>query len=134
MTSPNHIEEKDMSPEEFIPKYEQALSTQQWKHVEPLIHKDACVTFSNGTIHKGKAEAQKAFEKNFSLIKNETYSIENVHWVIKKPETAIYLFEFSWSGIINDKLASGSGRGTCVLVNEAGKWQLLVEHLGPKTA
>ena len=121
-----------MQPEEFIRAYEAALATQDWLQVEPLVHVDACVTFSNGTVHKGKAEVQKAFEHNFSLIKDETYSIANVHWVMKNPEIAVYLFEFSWSGITNDKSASGSGRGTCVLINEAGKWQLLIEHLGPK--
>ena len=123
-----------MQPEEFIRAYKRALATQDWRQVEPLVHTDACVTFSNGTVHKGKAEVQKAFEKNFSLIKDETYSIANVHWVMKNPETAVYLFEFSWSGIINEKPASGSGRGTCVLIKETGKWQLLVEHLGPKAA
>jgi len=123
-----------MTPEDFIHSYEHALATQDWGQVEPLVHADACVTFSNGTVHKGKAAVQKAFEHNFSLIKDETYSITNVHWVIKKPETAVYLFEFSWSGIINEKPARGSGQGTCLLVNEAGKWELLIEHLGPKAA
>ena len=121
-----------MHPEEFIHAYENALATQDWRQVEPLVHADACVTFSNGTVHKGKTKVRKAFEKNFSAIKDEKYSISNVHWVIKKPETAAYLFEFSWSGIIDEKPASGSGRGTCVLVNEASKWLLLIEHLGPK--
>lgn len=123
-----------MQPEEFIRAYEVALATQNWYQVDPLVHANACVTFSNGTVHKGKAEVQKAFEKNFSLIKDETFSIANVHWVRKNLETAIYLFEFSWSGIINDKPASGSGRGTAILINENGKWQLLIEHLGPKSA
>ena len=123
-----------MHPEEFIRAYENALATQDWSQVEPLVHADACVTFSNGTVHKGKDDVQKAFEKNFSLIRDEKYSITNVHWVMKDPETAVYLFEFSWRGMINDKPASGFGRGTCVLVKAAGKWQLLVEHLGPKAS
>jgi ketosteroid isomerase-like protein len=123
-----------MDPEEFIRAYEQALATQDWRNVEPLVHNNACVTFSNGTVHKGKREVQIAFEKNFLLIKDEEYSITNLHWVIKSSETAVYLFDFSWSGLINDRQASGSGRGTSVLVKESDKWQLLVEHLGPKPA
>lgn len=123
-----------MEPEEFIQNYERALATQDWGRVEPLVHPDACVTFSNGTVHKGKAEVQRAFERNFSLIKDETYSITNVHWIIKSPDTAVYLFEFSWSGTINEKPAHGSGRGTSVLVKETDGWQLLVEHLGPKAS
>ena len=123
-----------MDLEEFIQAYEQALATQDWINVEPLVHHDACVTFSNGTVHKGKPAVRKAFESNFSIIKDEKYSITSVHWVIKGSETAVYLFEFSWSGLINDKPASGSGRGTSVLIKENDKWQLLVEHLGPKAS
>ncbi|MEW6086378.1 MAG: nuclear transport factor 2 family protein [Chloroflexota bacterium] len=121
-----------MTPEDFIRAYEGALATQDWGQVEPLMHSEACVTFSNGTVHKGRGEVQKAFEKNFSLIKDETYSITNVHWVHKGKETAVYLFDFNWSGIINDQPASGGGRGTSVLIKNNGSWQLLVEHLGPK--
>ena len=123
-----------MQSEEFIRAYEAALASQDWRQVEPLVHVDACVTFSNGIVHKGKAEVQKAFEYNFSLIQDEKYSIANVHWVMKNPETAAYLFEFSWSGIINGKPAQGAGRGTSVLIKANDRWQLLIEHLGPKAA
>ena len=123
-----------MIPEEFIQAYEQALASQDWSRVDPLVHEDICVTFSNGSVHKGKPEVKTAFEKNFSSIKDETYAITDVHWVMKNDTAAVYIFDFHWSGIINDKPASGSGRGTSVLVNEQGKWQLLTEHLGSKAA
>ena len=121
-----------MQPEDFIYAYELALASQDWAQVEPLVHAEACVTFSNGSVHKGKAAVQKAFEHNFSLIKDEHYFMSNVHWVLKTAETAIYLFEFSWSGIIDGKSAQGAGRGTSVLINVDDRWQLLIEHLGPK--
>ena len=123
-----------MKPEDFIQAYEQALRTQDWDQVAPLVHNDACVTFSNGSVHKGKDEVGKAFIRNFSLIKDEVYSISNVHWVRKDDNTAVYLFDFHWTGIINEKQASGSGRGTSVLVKENEQWKLLIEHLGPKPA
>lgn len=123
-----------MSAEEFIRDYEQALATQDWTNVDPLVHEDACVTFSNGTVHKGKPAVRKAFEGNFAIIKDEKYSVSNVHWVSKGTDTAVYLFEFNWSGLINEQPASGSGRGTAVLIKEDDKWLLLVEHLGPKAS
>lgn len=121
-----------MTPDEFIQAYEKALAAQNWVQVEPLMHENACVTFSNGSVHKGRREVQAAFERNFSLIKDETYAISNVHWVMKTQEMAVFLFDYHWSGIFNDKPASGSGRGTSILVNNRGLWQLLTEHLGPK--
>jgi hypothetical protein len=87
-----------MQPEDFIHAYEVALASQDWVQVEPLIHNEACVTFSNGTLHKGKAEVQRAFEKNFTLIKDEIYSIANVHWVLIPPRPRCIYSSFSGAG------------------------------------
>ena len=78
-----------MNPESFLAKYEAALATQDWQQVDPLIHPDACVTFSSGTAHMGKQAVRQAFERNFSLIQNETYKMENVHWVKQGTDTAV---------------------------------------------
>ena len=43
-----------MNPETFIEKYEAALATQDWQQVAPLVHPEACVTFSSGSVHIGK--------------------------------------------------------------------------------
>ena len=106
-----------MTPETFIKKYEAALATQDWQQVAPLVHPDVCVTFSSGSMHIGKAAVRQAFERNFSLIQDETYVIENVHWVKKGEDTAVYLFTFHWSGLINGEPASGAGTGSSVLIN-----------------
>ena len=121
-----------MNPEEFLKSYASALATQDWQSVSPLIHEDACVTFSNGQVLKGKAEVQCAFEKNFALIQDEQYSISDTCWVKKTDDFAVCLYAFHWSGSINGEHASGSGRGTSVLVSEQGKWVLITEHLGPR--
>ena len=121
-----------MNPEEFLESYGSALATQDWQSVSPFIHEDACVTFSNGRVFKGKAEVQYAFEKNFALIQDEQYAISDTCWVKKTDDFAVCLYAFHWSGLINGKHASGSGRGTSVLVSKQGKWVLIAEHLGPK--
>lgn len=112
--------------------YERALATQDWSAVAPLVHDDACVTFSTGTVHKGKPEVREAFEANFSSIQDEQYAISRAHWVTRTADYAVCLYEFDWSGVIGGQAASGAGRGTSVLVREDGRWQLLVEHLGPR--
>jgi len=121
-----------MKPEDFIEQYSDALKTQDWKIVESLIHNDASVTFSNGVVHIGKPKIKIAFEKNFSVIKNEVYLISKVKWLLKNESTAVYLFDFYWKGIVNNKQAAGNGIGTVVLIKESGKWKLLTEHLGKK--
>lgn len=121
-----------MTPEEFVIAYEAALATQDWQAVAPLMHGDACVTFSSGAVHKGLDAVKKAFESNFAAISCEKYKVSNLHWVSQNSTQAIYLFDFDWSGILNGEPASGGGRGTSVLVNETGTWQLITEHLGPR--
>lgn len=115
---------------EFIQAYEKAISTQNWGSIEELIHTDCVVTFTNGT-YKGKSEVESIFRKNFDLIKEEIYSITNIHIVSEKSDYAVFTFNFKWSGIINGQPADGGGRGTSVVVKENASWQLISEHLGP---
>jgi ketosteroid isomerase-like protein len=120
-----------MRPEQFIEGYEAALATQDWQTVAPYVHEDACVTFSNGDLLQGKAEVRKAYERNFTLIEDEKYSIFDLHWVRKAEQYAVCTYAFRWEGLINAEPASGSGRGTTTIIQENGKWYLLAEHLGP---
>lgn len=120
-----------MTVEEFVDRYERALGTQQWAAVEPLIHQDATVTFSTGAAYFGREQVRTAFERNFSMIEGEEYRIADVYWVLRSADTAVYTFGFEWAGVIDGQAASGSGRGTCVLVRNGDAWQLLAEHLGP---
>ncbi len=119
-----------MNQEQFIKDYEAALASQNWDNVEPLIHELACVTFSNGSVHKGIYAIKEAYKRNFAIIEDEEYSIADVHWILKKEAIAVYLFSFYWSGKINGQQASGSGRGTTVIMFENGRWKLIAEHLG----
>jgi len=119
-----------MHPEEFISAYQIALASQDWKTVEPLMSKSACVSFSDGSVHKGRKNVQLAFENNFTKIKSEKYEIHNIVWLKKEPAYAVYLFEFYWSGLMNKKSVSGKGIGTSVLIKEDDSWILLTEHLG----
>jgi len=121
-----------MTPEEFISAYEKALASQDWQTVSPLIADSACVTFSSGIVHNGKDKVQSAFEHNFATIKSEHYEMKNVVWLKKESTFAVYTFEYHWSGYINEKLISGNGVGTSVIVKEDESWKLLTEHLGKK--
>lgn len=119
-----------MTPESLLKQYELALSSQSWGRVEPLMHKDVCVTFSNGTF-KGISDVRSVFVSNFSSIKDEEYKISNVHWAYKSETEAVCLYQFNWKGIINGEMCSGAGRGTSVLVFDDERWQIITEHLGP---
>ena len=119
-----------MSLQQVIRDYEAALASQDWKRVEPLLHDDVCVTFATGTF-KGKAEVRTAFESNFRCIKDERYSIADLHWVYRSDTSAACLYTFHWQGVIDGQSAAGGGRGTSVLVKTNDVWKIIIEHLGP---
>ena len=120
-----------MTAADLLRAYESALATQDWKEVEPLMHAEACVTFSDGRYFRGRDAVREAFERNFSLIEAERYEIRDVHWIAGDSSHATCTYEYHWSGQIDGKLAQGAGRGTSVLTNDDGTWLVLAEHLGP---
>jgi len=120
-----------MTPDELLRAYETALATQDWEQVEPLMHADVCVTFSNGKRFRGRDEVRRAFTDNFSLIQDEHYELSDVHWIARSDCHAVCAYVFRWSGLIDGEPARGGGRGTSVLTNDGGRWLLLAEHLGP---
>jgi|GEM_PF-419266 len=127
------LETKKMTPEDFITRYEKALAAQKWEEVEPLIHPNCTVTFSNGSLHPGKAAVEEAFSRNFVVIEGEKYAISKVHWIVKTDEFAVFTFVYDWSGRISGDPVAGTGRGTSSLVNENGAWKLASEHLGARS-
>jgi ketosteroid isomerase-like protein len=118
-----------MNPQAFIKQYELALASQQWDQVAPLIHTDACVTFSDGTVHQGIAAIAIAYQRNFELIVNESYAISHVQSIEVSQDVAVYTFKFSWHGMVAGQQASGSGWGTTVIKITQGRWMLIAEHL-----
>lgn len=122
-----------MPAKSFVKEYESALGTQDWNSVAPLIGEDAIVIFSNGSLHAGKEAIRAAYEHNFNKIRGEEYRIENVLWLADTADAAAYSFEFHWTGVIDGRQASGSGRGTAVLVRKDDRWLLVGEQLGPRS-
>jgi ketosteroid isomerase-like protein len=119
-----------MTPTLFVAAYEDALASQNWEVVAPLIHDDCVATFTSGT-YRGKKEVELIFRRNFASIKSEHYAITNVHWVKQSEGFAVFTFDYQWSGVIGGKSASGGGRGSSVIMKSGTGWQLLSEHLGP---
>jgi len=120
-----------MAPDQFIRDYAAALRSQDWSEVAPLIDEDAVVAFSDGTLHQGVDAIKAAYSRNFALIKNEDFQIENVRWSMRNAKVAAYSFDFRWTGLVDGRPASGSGTGSTVLRNNAGTWMLFAEQLFP---
>jgi ketosteroid isomerase-like protein len=117
------------SPDEFMAAYERATGAHDLKGTLALIADDALYWFSDESTHAGKAAIKQVLERNFKLIHDETFSLANLTWLVRSAEAAVCLYDFSWSGIVGGKLASGSGRGTTVLRRAGEGWEVIHEHL-----
>jgi uncharacterized protein (TIGR02246 family) len=112
----------------FVRGYEQATNGHDIAALAPLIAADAVYWFTDGS-HRGRDAILGAIAQTFATISNETYQIADLEWVAVGSNHAVCRYRFSWTGTINGQPRSGSGRGTNVLVNSGGAWQVLHEHL-----
>lgn len=115
--------------DEFMKVYERATNSHDLEATLSLIDEDAIYLFSDQSVHVGKQAIERVLKRNFELIQDERYSIDNLTWIAKSGEVAVCVYDYSWSGIINDKPASGSGRGTTVLNHSGHSWKVVHEHL-----
>ena len=117
--------------QKFLKEYEKQTNTHDFENVRPLIAPDAVYWFSNGT-HKGIRTIEKAFVKTWGKIREESYRIENVQWLVASEKMGVCIYNFYWRGKVNGKIKTGSGRGTNVILKQGGRWQIVHEHLSNK--
>ncbi|SEG68227.1 protein of unknown function [Actinacidiphila yanglinensis] len=113
---------------EFIRAYEQATNSHDITRLVPLIAPEAVYWFSDGS-HRGREAVLRAIADTFATIRDETYRIDDLEWIVHSDDHAVCRYRFTWTGAVDGRPRSGSGRGTNVLVNNAGTWQMLHEHL-----
>ncbi len=116
------------APTAFVRAYEQAANSHDIAQVAPMIALEAVYWFSDGS-HHGRDAVLAAIAQTFATIHDETYQIEDLEWVAICDNHAVCRYRFSWTGTIDRQSASGGGRGTSVLINSDGAWQMLHEHL-----
>jgi ketosteroid isomerase-like protein len=115
--------------DEFMLAYERATNSHDVEATLSLIDEDAVYLFSDESVHVGKGAIGKVLTRNFDLIEDESYSIQNVKWLADSGDVAACVYDYSWSGVINGELASGCGRGTTILRRNDDGWKVVHEHL-----
>jgi ketosteroid isomerase-like protein len=118
-----------MNHRQTLIAYESALNVRKMDDILDFIEDNAIFIFTEGTF-RGKKEIKLAISKTFDLIKEESFSINNQTWIVENEKTAVCTYEFFWTGVINEKPTSGSGRGTTVLCKSSTSWKIILEHLG----
>jgi ketosteroid isomerase-like protein len=114
---------------EFMMAYERALNSHDTEAALSMVDEGAVYMFSDESVHVGKRAIGTVIRRNFELIKEERYSIDNVMWLVNSGEVAVCVYDYSWSGTIQGEPATGSGRGTTVLKRSEDGWKVVHEHL-----
>ncbi len=109
-------------------RYEIAANSRDFSNVVPFLTKDAVFWFSDGSF-TGLDEIRTAFENTWKAIKNEGYRIDGLAWPVDAKEFAVCIYSFTSSGTVNGGYVVFTGRGTNVLIMEAGEWKIVHEHL-----
>ena len=117
------------SAEQFMGEYEQATDSHDLEKLLSMIDDRAIYLFSDESVHEGKQAIAKVLEHNFTLIKSESYAINNLTWLAKSGEVAACVYDYSWSGVIHGNAVSGFGRGTTVIQHDGSDWKVVNEHL-----
>jgi ketosteroid isomerase-like protein len=112
----------------FVRAYEQAANSHDITQLAPLIAPEAVYWFSDGS-HRGHESVLAAIAETFATIHDEIYRIDELEWISCNDHHAACRYRFTWTGSIDGQARSGTGRGTNVLINSAGTWQMLHEHL-----
>jgi ketosteroid isomerase-like protein len=117
------------TPDEFMREYERVANSHDLQATLSLVDEEAVYLFSDGSVHVGKGAIERALRRNFELIKDEEYAIDNLSWILNTADAAACVYDYSWSGIVSGEPASGSGRGTSILVRSGDNWRIVHEHL-----
>ncbi len=117
-----------MTPEEFMKEYEHRANSKDIESILPLIDERAVYWFSEGS-YKGIDQIKEAFERTWSTIKEERYTIDNLNWIANCQHTAVCIYDFHSKGNILGCPVEFNGRGTNVIRQINGQWKITHEHL-----
>ena len=122
MTTPN-------SAETAMEQYHEALVNRDLDQLAQIIDSEAVYLFSNEAHMIGRKEVMAGIEGNFNAIRDETYKTSKLRWLVRTQKAAVCVYEYHWTGIINEQQMSGGGRGTNVFRLKDGAWRIVHEHL-----
>ena len=117
--------------EAFLAEYIRATNTHRFDDVAPLINEDAVFWFSSGS-YRGLTAIRAAFERTWTMIQNEVYTVEDVEWLTVDGASATCVYTYHWRGRIDLVEREGSGRGTTVLRQDGLRWRVVHEHLSAR--
>ena len=117
-----------MDVKETLQAYIKATNTHDFEQVKQFLNENAIYMFSDETC-TNMQDIQRYFERAWTIIVHEVYSISNVQWLYIHDTSATCIYSYHYEGYNQGKFVKGSGRATNLFVKEKGTWRLIHEHL-----
>lgn len=115
--------------QEVFKEYLQALASQNFESAIAFFHDDATVLFREGSYF-GAFQIKMILQNTFSIIKDETFTVDKLNWNYVANDFATCSFEYVWEGTIQGKSFVTPGRGSIAWVLENNTWKIVLEHFG----
>lgn len=92
----------------LVPHELQSINKHNFDTLEPITSKDCRFWFASVTF-VGLEETRQAFEKTWSMIKEEVYSLRDVEWIAELDRAAVCTYTFHWKGFVEIRPCEGKG-------------------------
>ncbi len=115
----------------FLHRFEELADREDFDLVEDMIHEQAVFRFNDGDF-VGRGAIRAAFEKTWqgsAGVSKERFYLTDVVVLSVDQASATATYTYNWEGAMDGKPFRIQGRGTRVLVVEAGRLQIKHEHL-----
>jgi ketosteroid isomerase-like protein len=116
---------------DFLNRFEEIAEKESFDLIQDLIHDNAVFRFNDGDF-VGKSAIRAAFEKTWKGsegVKKERFYLTEIQVLTVDARSATATYTYNWQGSMNGQSFLIRGRGTRVLVVEAGRLQIIHEHL-----
>lgn len=118
------------TPEAAFERYRSLINTHDFDRLaEEVIAPDALFVFTEKT-HRGLEAVRAAFNRTWSILPDEVYSMTDAEWLARDANTALVVFRYSYKGTMkNGQPLAGGGHGTNLYKRTPAGWRLAYEHL-----
>ncbi|WP_328330369.1 nuclear transport factor 2 family protein [Kribbella sp. NBC_00382] len=112
----------------FMADYDRRANAHDVERWRELVADDASFWFTDGS-YEGIEAITAAVQRTFDQIRDEVYTISDLHWVYASTDFAVVRYRFHWVGFVDGQQREGRGRGTNSMAKRDGRWQMVHEHL-----
>jgi ketosteroid isomerase-like protein len=116
---------------DFLNNFEALAEKEDFALIKDMIHERAFFRFNDGDF-VGPQAIQAVFEKTWRgdpSVKKARFFLSDIVVLSSDHVSATATYTYNWVGSQGGREFTIRGRGTRVLVQEGGRWQIIHEHL-----